>query len=205
MCVKKHTFYCDPCLIESATRPDTLQLRELQKVVAEERAAKESLDTSLRAAHVEKQSQEDMVPADSVVSKAVFDDVLKRASLLEAEVKSRDSSAKAEKEKHSEEVAALKRQMEANKSGHLAALEKAEVRASRAEALGAGIRSEQESRVVNLEARLQELSETVGTYDRLRQQDQSAISRLKERVHQVSTRTQLFCCILFSKKINDPS
>merc|ERR1719158_1392355 len=51
--------------------------------------------------------------------------------------------------------------------------------------MGAGIRSEQETRVINLEARLQELSETVGTYDRLRQQDQASIQKLKERVHQL--------------------
>lgn len=34
------------------------------------------------------------------------------------------------------------------------------------------LRSSQENRIINLEARLQELSETVGSYDRLRQQDQ---------------------------------
>jgi hypothetical protein len=38
-----------------------------------------------------------------------------------------------------------------------------------------------EERVVNLEARLAELSETVGNYDRLRQQDQMAIQKLKVR------------------------
>ena len=32
---------------------------------------------------------------------------------------------------------------------------------------------------------IQELSETVGTYDRLRQQDQVSIQKLKERVHQL--------------------
>ncbi len=36
----------------------------------------------------------------------------------------------------------------------------------------AKVRVEQEQRVNSLEARLQELSETVGTYDRLRQHDQ---------------------------------
>jgi hypothetical protein len=38
-----------------------------------------------------------------------------------------------------------------------------------------------EERVANLEARLAELSETVGNYDRLRQQDQLAIQKLKVR------------------------
>lgn len=36
-----------------------------------------------------------------------------------------------------------------------------------------------EERVANLEARLAELSQSVGSYDRLRQDDQGAIFRLK--------------------------
>lgn len=39
-----------------------------------------------------------------------------------------------------------------------------------------------ETRVAGLEARLAELSEIVGSYDRLRQQDQSAIQKLKDRL-----------------------
>lgn len=36
-----------------------------------------------------------------------------------------------------------------------------------------------EERVVNLEARVAELSQTIGIYDRLRQSDQIAIDKLK--------------------------
>lgn len=39
-----------------------------------------------------------------------------------------------------------------------------------------------ETRVAGLEARLAELSETVGGYDRLRQQDQHAIQKLKDQL-----------------------
>lgn len=39
-----------------------------------------------------------------------------------------------------------------------------------------------EARVAGLEARLAELSEIVGGYDRLRQQDQLAIQKLKNRL-----------------------
>lgn len=39
-----------------------------------------------------------------------------------------------------------------------------------------------EARVAGLEARLAELSEIVGGYDRLRQQDQLAIQKLKDRL-----------------------
>lgn len=39
-----------------------------------------------------------------------------------------------------------------------------------------------EKRVASLEARLAELSETVGGYDRARQQDQQAIQKLKDQL-----------------------
>lgn len=39
-----------------------------------------------------------------------------------------------------------------------------------------------EARVASLEARLAELSEIVGSYDRLRQQDQLAIQKLKDQL-----------------------
>lgn len=39
-----------------------------------------------------------------------------------------------------------------------------------------------EARVAGLEGRLAELSEIVGGYDRLRQQDQQAIQKLKEQL-----------------------
>ena len=45
---------------------------------------------------------------------------------------------------------------------------------------------EQEQRVNNLESRLQELSETIGTYDRLRQHDQAEIGKLQEKVTEVT-------------------
>ena len=44
---------------------------------------------------------------------------------------------------------------------------------------------QQETRVANLESRLQELSETVGTYDRLRQNDQMSMQKLRDRIAQL--------------------
>ena len=39
--------------------------------------------------------------------------------------------------------------------------------------------------MANLESRLQELSETVGNYDRVRQSDQSSLQKLRERIAQL--------------------
>lgn len=52
-------------------------------------------------------------------------------------------------------------------------------RAAKAEEQVQRLAAMHEERVANLEARLAELSLTVGSYDHLRQQDQNAISKLK--------------------------
>jgi hypothetical protein len=58
---------------------------------------------------------------------------------------------------------------------------KEQKRATDAEERARRLAAVHEERVANLEARLAELSETVGNYDRLRQQDQTAIHKLKVR------------------------
>jgi hypothetical protein len=86
----------------------------------------------------------------------------------------------------SPELDKLKSEMNSLKVCHRRDLDVAERKAEHAETRAAAARVEQEQRVTNLEARLQELSDTVGTYDRLRQHDQQAITRLKEKIEQLS-------------------
>ncbi len=80
------------------------------------------------------------------------------------------------------EVERLKKSIFDQKLTHRKNLEKAEQKAEQAEARAVEARLGQEQRVTNLEARLQELSETVGTYDRLRQHDQQEIGKLREKL-----------------------
>ena len=54
--------------------------------------------------------------------------------------------------------------------------------AAEAEEIARKLAASHEKRVVALEARLAELSETVGAYDRLRQQDLATVSKLKVRL-----------------------
>ena len=70
------------------------------------------------------------------------------------------------------ELLSLRRELSDVKQKHANDLSKAEQRSREVEERAQNLRSSQENRVVNLEARLQELSETVGSYDRLRHQDQ---------------------------------
>jgi len=176
-----------------------LQMREMQKILAEERAAKEALESKVKASAAASSEA-----SAAAASKAALDEALKQVTKLERELKDKEGQVKAEESKRLEETSSLRLQMEKAEVQHKRALERAEERADRAESRGAGIRSEQESRVINLEARLQELSEAVGTYDRLRQQDQSSIFKLKERVHQLeSEKTELQSSQRNSPKVAD--
>ena len=79
-------------------------------------------------------------------------------------------------------MARLKQEMNDLELGHRRDLEKSERRADEAESRANKARKEQEERVVSLEARLQELSETIGTYDRLRQHDQTEMTKMREKM-----------------------
>lgn len=82
---------------------------------------------------------------------------------------------------------------------------KEQKRATDAEERARRLAAVHEERVANLEARLAELSETVGNYDRLRQQDQMAIQKLKVRKsysYRVKFIMQWFSFILFHMKSN---
>ncbi|XP_021924703.1 GRIP and coiled-coil domain-containing protein 1 [Zootermopsis nevadensis] len=79
----------------------------------------------------------------------------------------------------------LQDEMANMKIQHQAAIFEEQKRASDAEERARRLAAIHEERVVNLEARLAELSETVGNYDRLRQQDQIAIHKLKEHIAQL--------------------
>jgi len=78
------------------------------------------------------------------------------------------------------EVINLRSEISEAKEQHRRDLERAERRAEDAESRITSVRLEQERRVNNLESRLQELSETIGTYDRLRQHDQQEINKLRQ-------------------------
>ena len=155
-------------------------LRELQKLVGEERAAKERLEAELQET---KDRSKGLQLAGSF-----NEEYEKRVRILEAEAKHKDDEITRLTIKCKEtppELIRLRQEAEDMRQDHRRALERAEARAGNAEKLSSGVRAAHEKRVVNLESRLQELSETVGTYDRLRQQDQTSIQKLKERVQQL--------------------
>lgn len=152
-------------------------LRELQRLLSEERTLRENLEDKLEEA-TRKAAQADLAKEyETKVEKLTqeLDEVRKR--LLASEEKLKQPSPLLLK---------LQQELVEVKAQHQAALEQERKRSGHAQARLHQQTSGSEARVASLESRLQELSQAVGTYDRLRMQDRAAIQRLRERLSQLA-------------------
>lgn len=164
---------------EKDTANHALMIRELQKLLSDERRAKERLETDLHETRTKLQA----VPSSSGTNAKYearireLESLLKDKTELLTQVQEQCRALSPEVPKLKDEIASLK-------LNHRRDLERAEARAEAAEDRTVQVRKSSEIRVNHLEARLQELSDTIGTYDRLRQHDQSEIERWKEKAAQ---------------------
>ncbi|CAN8000110.1 unnamed protein product, partial [Ixodes hexagonus] len=152
-------------------------LRELQRLLAEERTAREGLEDKLEEA-TRRAAQADLAKEYEVKVERLTQELEEvRKRLLASEEKLRQPSPL---------LLQLQQELVQVKCQHQAALEKEQDRAGRSQVHMEQQTSGSEARVASLESRLQELSQAVGTYDRLRMQDRAAIQRLKERLSQLA-------------------
>lgn len=157
-------------------------VRELQKLLADERHLKENLEMQLGNLKVQFSNNESSSGAPSEVRQEL--EVLKRKY---KELKAR-SRMEAPEAKHPHPILAqLQTEMVQMKAQHHAAIASEQKRAQLAEDRSKQLAAVHEERVVTLESRLAELSSSVGNYDRLRQSDQQSIFRLKEKIAQLET------------------
>merc|ERR1711976_62529 len=170
---------------EKESSDHALMIRELQKLVTDERGGKEKLETELLSA---KDSLKALQLAGTY--NAEYE---KRVRDLEVELKSKNDQIeelKIKANQTSPELLKLKDELNETKMSHRRELERAEQKTLMAEERSTSLSGQQETRVANLESRLQELSETVGTYDRLRQNDQISMQKLRERIAQLDLENQ---------------
>ncbi|XP_029159647.1 GRIP and coiled-coil domain-containing protein 1-like isoform X1 [Nylanderia fulva] len=139
------------------------KIKELQKLVYDEQRSKEQLEGQLKT-HLANKTQCKILEAELEITK----NKLKQAEEAAKETPPLLLSLQAE-------MAMMKKQ-------HLNAIREEQKRATTAEQQARGSAMIHEARVASLEARLAELSEIVGSYDRLRQQDQLAIQKLKDQL-----------------------
>ncbi|XP_073981876.1 GRIP and coiled-coil domain containing 88 kDa [Rhodnius prolixus] len=151
-----------------------VMIRELQKVVSEERSKREKTEGTIENLKSE----------------------LRSSQLSLQQAKKENSDLKAQLDEHKEKLkfnnqnsgaTALKLQQELSelKKQHIQSSIKEQEKIQEAEEKSRRLAAAHEERVVNLEARVAELSQTIGIYDRLRQSDQIAIDKLKERLIQL--------------------
>ncbi|XP_076650679.1 GRIP and coiled-coil domain containing 88 kDa [Halictus rubicundus] len=138
-------------------------LKELQKLLYEERRNKEHLEAQLKSQFANKT----------------------QCKILEAELEIMRNKLKQAEEAAKETppiLLSLQSEMALMKKQHLNAIHEEQKRAAAAEQRSRVLAMTHETRVTGLEARLAELSEIVGGYDRLRLQDQQAIQKLKDQL-----------------------
>ncbi|CAL7948401.1 unnamed protein product [Xylocopa violacea] len=138
-------------------------IKELQKLLYDERRSKEQLEAQLKSQFANKT----------------------QCKILEAELEITRNKLKQAEEAAKETppiLLSLQSEMALMKKQHLNAIHEEQKRAAAAEQQARVLAMTHEARVAGLEARLAELSEVVGGYDRLRQQDQQAIQKLKDQL-----------------------
>ncbi|XP_075226505.1 GRIP and coiled-coil domain containing 88 kDa [Lycorma delicatula] len=148
-----------------------VMIRELQKLLAEERSSREKAEGRAEEMH-----RELFILRSSVENKE--NELMNQLENLKLKLNR-------EKDTSGPMLLSLQEEMSAMKQRHLAEIQREKERALEAEERAKTLAVMHEKRVANLEARLAELSETIGTYDRRRQEDLQAIFRLKERLIQL--------------------
>lgn len=161
---------------EKETSDQLVMVKELQKLLSDERQLKESLEMQLNSLKLTIANQE-----SSRQSQNKYEDLLSEISKLkedhlELEKNQQSSNASGVTQEQLQEL------LSNIKSQHMVALKQEQSRTIKAEEEIRNMSLFHEERVANLEARLAELSTTVGNYDRLRQQDKESIQSLKEKL-----------------------
>lgn len=155
-------------------------VRELQKLLADERQIKENLQMQLN----DLKNRFSKASDDERLTEMTVELEQTKRKLKENE---RELSKASTNDIPSESILRkLQSEMMHLKQQHMAAIQSEQHRACLAEERNKALAAMHEERVASLESRLAELSATVGLYDRLRQTDQVNIAKFKEKIAQLS-------------------
>lgn len=167
---------------EKETNNQMIMLRELQKLYADERHLKENIEMQLNNFKTQFASNE----AENSRLRELQQQLKEaRAQLKQSQAKAEQSTATAAATDSSAVLQQVRQEMKQLQEQHAVAIKQEQRRVLRAEDQSRRQAALHEDRVANLEARLAELSSTVGNYDRLRQQDQDSIYTLKQQLHEL--------------------
>ncbi|XP_057342043.1 GRIP and coiled-coil domain-containing protein 1 isoform X1 [Microplitis mediator] len=148
---------------------NSAMIKELQRLVTDERRAKESLEQQIK--ELKKQANNKT-----------------QSKVLEAELEIANNKLKEAEAAVNETppmLLSLQTEIAGLRKHHRIAIHEERKRAAAAEQQSKALEAIHEARVVGLETRLAELSDTVGGYERLRQIDQHAIQKLKDQLSEL--------------------
>lgn len=155
-------------------------LRELQKLLHLERASRHDVELKLE------ETKEVLTSKSQAAERANgCESQVKQLSQEVAELKQMLHLAEEEKKKPDPQVQELEEEMSAAKNHFQAQLQLEMWKAAQAEEQLQQYSQMEEERVSNLEARVSELSDLLGAYDKSKQRDQITVQKLKERIMQL--------------------
>lgn len=157
-----------------------VMVRELQKLLSDERHLKDNLDMQLNDLKMQF-SRTDSSDIKVKELTTELEQTKRKLKEMKSMVKNQNVSINAESVGN---VKQLQSEIQSIKKQHLTNLKTEQKRANLAEEVNRKMSAVHEERVATLEARLAELSATVGSYDRLRQIDQESIFKLKDKIAQ---------------------
>nr|SVE85435.1 EOG090X04IO [Daphnia pulicaria] len=153
-------------------------LRELQKTIAEERQKRENLESELNSKSRLSHQASNQSSNQLEVAERKFRDLSNE--LESTKMKLFAAEQKLQQPSH---LMQLQNEMADLKIHHRLAIQQEQRNALEAKEDARKLAEAHEKRVASLEARLAEFSERIGSYDRLRQQDLSTVSKLREQLN----------------------
>jgi len=168
---------------EQETNNNHLMMKELQKLVSDERNLKEKLNEDLH----QQKSQASALQTEQIQNveteklkdmETELEDLRQQLGSSEAKLKDQDTTR--------QQLRQLQQELFEVRQQHQEQLRVAEVAREAAELRAMDIQKQQEIRVGNLELSLQELSASLADYQRLRETDQTDINRMRIKIDSLS-------------------
>ncbi|XP_069116060.1 GRIP and coiled-coil domain-containing protein 1-like [Argopecten irradians] len=156
-------------------------LRELQRLLADERNSKEQLENQLEDTTAALREKEKLVPNMSEHYETRIQDMTQEVKSLRSKLHTMEVKAK----EPSPLVLSLQKEVAELKAQYRLQVQQEQHRVIEAENKLKQLSEQSEKRVSTLEAKISELSEVVGDYERLRFQDQQTTQKLKDRLVQL--------------------
>ncbi|XP_071389347.1 GRIP and coiled-coil domain-containing protein 1 [Centroberyx affinis] len=177
-----------------------LMLRELQKLLQEERDLRQDAELRLE------DSRAALLETLQAVDRGMEHEArLKEVTEEREEMRRRLQAAEAEKSKPDPRVEELQQELAELKNHYQQQLQHEIRKASQAEERAREQNQAEESRVASLEERVSELSELLGACEKARQRDQQTAHRLRERILQLDTENKTLAIAASTRVSSDLS